>query len=76
MTEAQIEAAARKYCELRGYNPDEHIHHDANGNWQEWVTPRWKNCIELVKQNYYMTCAVNEAIRTHPTLPAGWLHGS
>lgn len=57
MNDRQIEAAARKFCELRGMNPDENAMESINSP----EIPRWRLSIHHVKNHMAMQEAVEYA---------------
>lgn len=69
MTEQQIEAAARKLCELRGIDPDHLISHGAPPSDMGYVpavllhSPAWRLVASEVQKFYEMAMAVDFAMR-------------
>ena len=68
MTEQQIEAAARKLCEIRGVNPDARVAHGAPPNENGIVhavlvySPYWRVVAREVLSFYQVAQAVDSVI--------------
>lgn len=69
MTEQQLEAAARKLCEIRRIDPDFLVSHGAPPNDMGYVpavllhSPAWRLAVSEVRQFYEMAMAVDFAMR-------------
>lgn len=65
MTEQQIEAAARKLCEIRGIDPDRMVPHGAPPNDHGYVpavllhSPAWRMAVSEVRNFYQLAKAVD-----------------
>jgi hypothetical protein len=68
MTEQQIEAAARKLCEIRGIDPDLLMSHGAPPSDHGYVpmvllhTPAWRMYVSEVRKFWEMAQAVDFAV--------------
>lgn len=69
MTEQQVEAAARKLCEIRGIDPDFLVSHGAPPNDKGYVpavllhTPAWRMAVSEVRKFWEMAQAIDFAMR-------------
>ena len=67
MIEDRIEIAARRYCELRGQDPDEEVSHGADPNADGFVyavvcySPRWTRVARHMTDHDLMTKALTYA---------------
>jgi|688.fasta_scaffold1333883_2 hypothetical protein len=74
LTEAQLEIAARKYCELAGLNPDEQVGHGAEPDESGVVldvmlySPRWKRVAIKIAQYDIVRVCIAFAQRGVPTI--------
>jgi len=74
LTDAQLEIAARKYCEIAGINPDEQVGHGAEPDENGYVfavmlySPRWKRvATEIARYDIVRVC-IAFAQREVPTI--------
>jgi hypothetical protein len=74
LSEAQLEVAARKYCELAGLNPDEQVGHRADPDEMGVVldvmlySPRWKRVAIKIAQYDIVRVCIAFAQREVPTI--------
>ena len=67
MTEQQLEAAARKLCEIRGINPEASVSHGAEPDSRGFVhavmlySPAWRIVAQEVLSFYQVAQAVDHA---------------
>lgn len=68
MTEQQLEAAARKLCELRGLDPDQRVSHGAPPNNMGYVpavllySPRWQMVAGEIRGFYQIAQALDSVL--------------
>jgi hypothetical protein len=74
LSEAQLEIAARKYCELAGLNPDEQVGHGADPDENGIVlavmlySPRWKIVAQQIARYDIVRVCIAFAQREVPTI--------